>query len=114
MIVDSAEADVGLAVNATNDANVVYPVLDSLFVKPMGSVRAMNRFSSSFPSMFSKVRMINADKVSKTLSFQMIVDSGAMSHIFPFRQAFVSYCATPGGYGLLADRKKVPSLELAL
>jgi len=41
----------------------------------------------------------------------MIVDSGAMSHMFPYRQAFISYHETPGGCVLLADQKKVPSID---
>ena len=51
-------------------------------------------------------------KMSKLLSFQVIVDSGATSHMFPYRQAFISYCETPGGYILLADQKKAPSIGI--
>jgi len=65
-IVESVEADVGLAVNATITANVVYLVLDSLLVKPMGSARVVKRGSSWFPSLIPEV-LVN--KMSKLLAF---------------------------------------------
>jgi hypothetical protein len=43
-------------------------------------------------------------------NFNLIVDNGCTSHMFPFKQTFISYKETPHLYIILADKSKVACL----
>jgi len=102
---------VGVGVTATNAANVAYSDLPCLLIHPMGSSQVVK--SALLHIRYDENKRIGLDleKGSMALSFQMIVDSGTTSHMFPFWQAFILYSATPGNMSI---GRKFLLLELVL
>jgi len=80
---------VGVGVTAMNAANVVYLDLSCLLIHPMGSAQAVKSVLLHVRYDENERIRLDLEKVSAALSFQMIVDSGATSHMSPFWQAFI-------------------------
>ncbi len=85
------------SLNVMTISGTVTPYFE--FIVPMGSVRSVAS---------SQVTLDHAITCPRT--FDLIVDSGCTRHMFPFKEAFISYKPTPHSYVILADKSKVACL----
>jgi hypothetical protein len=95
---DLLENTTSLGLMDTNNQVIPYVT----FKSPLGSVHSV-----ASPLQYPTSNMTFQN-------YQLIVDSGCTCHMFPFRDAFISYKETPSSYVILADKSQVPCIGLGV